>query len=282
MRSVADTLAAQGRPAGQIARDGVEWLLGECLKAGETAKLKLPGLAADRQDILPGGLAILVELFDMLGIETLRVADGALREGLLYDLLGRLTDEDARARSVRAMEARFHVDGAQADRVEATALAFLRRVRADWKLDEPLAELVLRWAARLHEVGLDIAHSHYHKHGAYLLQHADLPGFPREEQSLLAALVGGHRRKLNAAQLEDLMPPWHLKAEFLIVLLRLAVLLHRGRGPRALPEIDLRPKGRSLECIFPKGWLEAHPLTAADLEQEAEFLRGAGFRLRAG
>ena len=282
MRAVADTLAAQGRPAGQITRDGVEWLLGECLKAGETAKLKLPGLAADRQDILPGGLAILVELFGMLGIETLRVADGALREGLLYDLLGRLTDEDARARSVRAMEARFHVDGAQADRVEATALAFLRQVRADWKLDEPLAELVLRWAARLHEVGLDIAHSHYHKHGAYLLANADLPGFPREEQSLLAALVGSHRRKLNAAQLEELTPPWHVKAELLIVLLRLAVLLHRGRGPRALPEIDLRPKGRSLECIFPKGWLEAHPLTAADLEQEAEFLRGAGFRLRAG
>jgi exopolyphosphatase/guanosine-5'-triphosphate,3'-diphosphate pyrophosphatase len=282
MRSVADTLAAQGRPAGQITRDGVEWLVGECLKAGDTAKLKLPGLAAERQEILPGGLAILVELFDMLGIELLRVADGALREGLLYDLLGRLTDEDARVRSVRALEARFHVDAAQADRVEATALAFLRQVRADWKLDEPLAELVLRWASRLHEVGLDIAHSHYHKHGAYLLANADLPGFPREEQALLAALVGSHRRKLNVAQLEDLVPPWHLKAEFLIVLLRLAVLLHRGRGPRALPEIDLRPKGRSLECLFPKGWLEAHPLTAADLEQEAEFLRGTGFRLRAG
>jgi exopolyphosphatase/guanosine-5'-triphosphate,3'-diphosphate pyrophosphatase len=282
MRSVADTLAAQGRPAGQITRDGVEWLVGECLKAGDTAKLKLPGLAAERQEILPGGLAILVELFDMLGIELLRVADGALREGLLYDLLGRLTDEDARVRSVRALEARFHVDAAQADRVEATALAFLRQVRADWKLDEPLAELVLRWASRLHEVGLDIAHSHYHKHGAYLLANADLPGFPREEQALLAALVGSHRRKLNVAQLEDLVPPWHLKAEFLIVLLRLAVLLHRGRGPRALPEIDLRPKGRSLECVFPKGWLEAHPLTAADLEQEVEILRGAGFRLRVG
>jgi exopolyphosphatase/guanosine-5'-triphosphate,3'-diphosphate pyrophosphatase len=282
MRSVADVLAAQGRPAGQVSRDGVEWLLGECLKAGDTTRLKLPGLATERQEILPGGLAILVELFSMLGIETLRVADGALREGLLYDLLGRLTDEDARARSVRAMEARFHVDAAQADRVEATALAFLRQVRAGWKLDEPLAELVLRWAARLHEVGLDIAHSHYHKHGAYLLANADLPGFPREEQSLLAALVGGHRRKLNLEQLEDLMPPWHLKAEYLIVLLRLAVQLHRARGPRALPEIDLRPKGRSLECVFPKGWLDEHPLTVVDLEQEAEFLRGAGFRLRVG
>jgi exopolyphosphatase/guanosine-5'-triphosphate,3'-diphosphate pyrophosphatase len=282
MRSVAETLAAHGMPAGQISRDGVQWLLDECLKAGDTAKLRLPGLAADRQEILPGGLAIMAELFGMLGIETLRVADGALREGLLYDLLGRLTDEDARARSVRAMEARFHVDAVQAERVEATALAFLRQVRTDWKLDEPLAELALRWAARLHEVGLDIAHAQYHKHGAYLLQHADLPGFPREEQALLAALVGNHRRKLNRLQIEDLVPPWHLKAEFLIVLLRLAVLLHRGRGARALPEIDLRPKGRSLEALFPKGWLEEHPLTAADLEQEVEFLRAAGFRLRVG
>jgi exopolyphosphatase/guanosine-5'-triphosphate,3'-diphosphate pyrophosphatase len=282
MRAVADTLAGRGMPAGQISRAGVEWLLGECLKAGDAAKLKLPGLAPERQEVLPGGLAILVELFEMLGIETLRVADGALREGLLYDLLGRLTDEDARVRSVRALEARFHVDAVQADRVESTVLGFLRQVRAGWKLDEPLAELVLRWSARLHEVGLDIAHSHYHRHGAYLLANADLPGFPREEQALLAAVVGNHRRKLNLEQIEELVPPWHLKAEHLIVLLRLAVLLHRARGPRALPEIDLRPKGRSLEAVFPRGWLESHPLTAADLEQEADYLRAAGFRLRVG
>jgi len=216
----------------------------------------------------------------MLGIETMRVADGALREGLLYDLLGRMTDEDARVRSVRAMEARFHVDAVQADRVEGTALGFLRQVRESWALDEPLAEMMLRWAARLHEVGLDIAHSHYHRHGAYLLQHADLPGFPREEQALLAALVGGHRRKLNLASLEELVPPWHLKAESLIVLLRLAVLLHRARAPRALPKIDLEARGRSLSATFPKGWLAQNPLTAADLEQETEYLQAVGFRLR--
>ena len=200
MRAVSDTLLARGAGGGNITREGIEWLLGECLRAGEVTRLRLPGLATERQEILPGGLAILVEIFDMLGIESMRVADGALREGLLYDLVGRLTDEDARARSVRAMEARFHVDAAQADRVEATALEFLRQVRAGWKLDEPLADLVLGWAARLHEIGLDIAHSHYHKHGAYLLQYGDMPGFPREEQQLLAAVVGSHRRKLNLAQ----------------------------------------------------------------------------------
>jgi exopolyphosphatase / guanosine-5'-triphosphate,3'-diphosphate pyrophosphatase len=217
----------------------------------------------------------------MLGIETLRVADGALREGLLYDLLGRLTNEDARARSVRSMEARFHVDTVQADRVEATALGLLRQVREDWGLEEPLAELVLRWAARLHEIGLDIAHAQYHRHGAYLLENADMPGFPREEQRLLSALVGSHRRTLNLEPCESLVPPWHLKSEFLIVLLRLAVLLNRGRGPRALPRIDLEVRDRSLELRFPKGWLTEHPLTEADLAQEVEYLRAAGFRLRA-
>ena len=281
MRCVSDVLLARGGSHGHITREGVAWLVEECLKAGETSKLRLPGLAPDRQDILPGGVAILVEVVGMLGIDDLRVADGALREGLLYDLLGRLTDEDARARSVRAMEARYHVDAAQADRVEATAQAFLRQVRDAWKLEEPLAELILRWAARLHEAGLDIAHSHYHRHGAYVLQHADMPGFAREEQQLLAAVVGAHRRKLNLEGLEELVPPWHLKAELLIVLLRLAVLLHRGRGPRALPQIDLEARGRSLEIAFPKGWLSEHPLTAADLEQEVEYLRAVGFRLRA-
>jgi exopolyphosphatase/guanosine-5'-triphosphate,3'-diphosphate pyrophosphatase len=107
-----------------------------------------------------------------------------------------------------------------------------------------------------------------------------MPGFPREEQQLLASLVGAHRRKLNLETLEDLMPPWHLKAEYLIVLLRLAVLLHRDRGSRARPEIDVRVRGRNVELEFPKGWLDGHPLTVADLEQEVEYLQTAGFRLR--
>jgi exopolyphosphatase/guanosine-5'-triphosphate,3'-diphosphate pyrophosphatase len=280
MRAVSDTLLARGSPNGAIDREGLEWMLQECLRAGSIDKLRLPGLPADRQEIIPGGLAIMVEVFDMLGVDRLRVAEGALREGLLYDLLGRLTDEDARVRSVRAMEARFHVDVPQADRVEATALAFLKTVREDWRLEDPLAEQVLGWAARLHEVGLDISHSHYHHHGAYLLRNADMPGFPREEQQLLAALVGAHRRKLALESLEDLMPPWHTKAECLIVLLRLAVLLHRGRGPRSLPDVGLKARGRSLAVKLTKRWLDDHALTAADLTQEIDYLQAIGFKLR--
>jgi exopolyphosphatase / guanosine-5'-triphosphate,3'-diphosphate pyrophosphatase len=178
------------------------------------------------------------------------------------------------------MESRYHVDGRQAARVEATTLAFLQQVQDDWELADPLAELVLGWSARLHEIGLDISHSHYHRHGAYLLEHADMPGFPREEQRLLACVVGTHRRKPNVEMLEDLPPPWHIKAEFLMVLLRLAVLLHRGRSVVLLPPIQLRAKAKSLEVEFPRRWLDDHPLTSADLDQEAEYLKAIGFRLR--
>ncbi len=159
------------------------------------------------------GFGDLLEVVENFGIDRVRVAEGAMREGLLYDLMGRFTDEDARVRSVRAMEKRYHVDGLQADRVEATAVQLLEQVESDWGLEDPLAESVLRWAARLHETGLDIAHSKYQRHSAYLLQHADMPGFPREEQLLLSALVGGHRRQLSFESLEDLLPPWDRHAE---------------------------------------------------------------------
>ena len=238
-----------------------------------------PDVDAERAPVFPAGLAILLEIVENLGIDRVRVAEGAMREGLLYDLMGRFTDEDARVRSVRAMEKRYHVDAQQADRVEATAVKLLAQVESEWGLEDPLAELALRWAARLHEAGLDIAHSKYHRHSAYLLQHADMPGFPREEQLLLAALVGGHRRQLSFDAFEDLVPPWDRLAEFLTVLLRLAVLLHRGRSPQPLPEVRLRAKGRNLTLELPQRWMKEHPLTLEDLEQERQYLKEAGFRL---
>lgn len=280
IRAVADIVKARGGADSLIAASDVEALAESALRAGTLERLKLPGLNEERLPVFPGGLAILAEIFSMLGLESMRVAEGALREGLLYDLLGRLTDEDARVRSVRAMQGRYHVDGQQAARVESTALEFLHQVQEEWDLQDPLAELVLGWSARLHEIGLDISHSHYHRHGAYLLEHADMPGFPREEQRLLSSIVGAHRRKPHLEALEDLTPPWHIKAELLIVLLRLAVLLHRGRSAAPLPSLVLKAKGRTLDVEFPRRWLDDHPLTMADLEQEADYLKVAGFRLR--
>jgi exopolyphosphatase/guanosine-5'-triphosphate,3'-diphosphate pyrophosphatase len=125
-----------------------------------------------------------------------------------------------------------------------------------------------------------VAHSGYHRHGAYLLENADMPGFAREEQLLLARLVGAHRRRLVLEGLEDLIPPWDQLALRLMVLLRLAVLLHRGRSRAALPPIELTPRPRGLELRFPARWLRDHALSVEDLQQEIEYLRAAGFRLR--
>ncbi|HTX23547.1 MAG TPA: exopolyphosphatase [Steroidobacteraceae bacterium] len=280
VRVIGDALRELDPQLTTITRAGLERLLTHLSEAGHLRELRLACVTEERRPVFPGGVAILAEIFEVLGIEELRVAEGAMREGLLYDMLGRFTDEDARERTVRAMQRRYHVDLAQAERVEATVLEFVRQTTSVWKLDDPLAELALKWASRLHEIGLDVSHSGYHRHGAYLLENADMPGFPREEQRLLARLVGGHRRKLSLEGLDELVPPWDRSALYLIVLLRLAVLLHRGRSPTALPAISLLPRPRSLEVSFSGRWLKEHPLTRADLQQEVDHLRPHGFRLR--
>ena len=164
--------------------------------------------------------------------------------------------------------------------MEKTAANFLAQTRQTWKLDDQLADLMLKWASRLHEVGLDVSHNGYHRHGAYLLENADMPGFPKEEQQMLARLVGGHRRKLSLERIDELVPPWDRDSVFLIVLLRLAVLLHRGRSAAPLPEIELTARPRTLEVKFPGRWLRDHPLTAADMQQEIDHLKAHDFRMR--
>jgi exopolyphosphatase/guanosine-5'-triphosphate,3'-diphosphate pyrophosphatase len=279
VRVIGDTLRAINPESPHITLENLNGLAERVVAAGHVDELDLPEVDAERAPVFPAGLAILLEVVENFGIERVRVAEGAMREGLLYDLMGRFTDEDARVRSVRAMEKRYHIDETQADRVEATAIGLLEQIESDWGLEDPLAESVLRWASRLHETGLDIAHSKYHRHSAYLLEHADMPGFPREEQLLLAALVGGHRRQLSFESLEDLLPPWDRLAEFLIVLLRLAVLLHRGRSPQPLPAVSLNVKSRNITLELPQRWIKEHPLTLEDLEQERAYLKDAGFRL---
>jgi exopolyphosphatase/guanosine-5'-triphosphate,3'-diphosphate pyrophosphatase len=178
------------------------------------------------------------------------------------------------------MQRRYHVDTDQAQRVEATAAALLDQVRRGWKLDDEHYRQLLVWAARLHEVGLDIAHARYHNHGGYLLANADMPGFVRLEQRLLAALVTFHRRKLDDPFPGDVPDAWRAPLFKLIVLLRLAVLLNRSRSPVELPPIALATRGDALEVRFPEGWLDHNPLTVADLEQEQAWLLARGFDLR--
>jgi exopolyphosphatase/guanosine-5'-triphosphate,3'-diphosphate pyrophosphatase len=263
-----------------ITPEGLELLLDTLLTAGHVRNLALAAIDEERRAVFPAGVAILAEIFEVLGCERMEIADGAMRDGLLWDMIGRLTHEDARERTVGAMQARYHVDRAQAERVERTLLGLLEQVATAWQLDDPAAAQLLEWSARLHEIGLDVSHSRHHQHGAYLLENADMPGFTREEQRVLAKIVGSHRRKLVLEGFDQLLPPWDKRAIHLIVLLRLAVLLHRGRGNASLPDLQLLPRGRSLEVRFPVRWLKDHPLTVADLRQEIELLRAVDFRLR--
>jgi exopolyphosphatase/guanosine-5'-triphosphate,3'-diphosphate pyrophosphatase len=280
VRAIGESLRERDPTAAHISARGVEELLADMTAATHCRDLRLAALTDERRPVFPGGVVILAEIFAALGIEQLRMAEGALRDGLLHDMVGRLTDEDPRERTVGSMMRRYHVDPAQAARVEASALGFLSQMANDWGLSDPQAELTLKWAARLHEIGLDVAHSGYHRHGAYLLENADMPGFAHEEQLLLARLVGAHRRKLALTGLEDLIPPWDRLALYLMVLLRLAVLLHRGRSATALPAVELTARARTLEVRFPARWLKDHPLSVEDLHQEIEFLRSSGLKLR--
>jgi exopolyphosphatase/guanosine-5'-triphosphate,3'-diphosphate pyrophosphatase len=177
------------------------------------------------------------------------------------------------------MQRRYHVDTEQAVRVESTAAALYAQVERDWLLDDRRYRQMLVWAARLHEVGLDIAHSRYHHHGGYLLANADMPGFVRLEQRVLAALVTLHRRKLDDPFLAEVPADWRTPLFKLVVLLRLAVLLNRSRSADELPQIALKPGNDLLDVRFPEGWLDRNPLTAADLEQEHSWLQARGFEL---
>jgi len=275
MRTVEKILVNSGWSKEGITPEGLNQLVDALLAAGHYDKLQLPELSADRKPILAGGVAVIYASFKSLHIPRMRVADGALREGLLQDLLGRINHEDIRDRTVAALAGRFHVDHEHAGRVRKTLAELSAQLPPLGGVEQESAAQWLDWAAALHEIGLDIAHSDYHKHGAYVIENGDLPGFSRQDQKLLATLVRFHRRKLSMKNFKELVKPWDGAAFPMALLLRLAVLLHRSRQPAALPPTALALAGPRVILRFPKDWLKDHPLTVADLEQEAEYLLAA-------
>jgi exopolyphosphatase/guanosine-5'-triphosphate,3'-diphosphate pyrophosphatase len=196
-------------------------------------------------------------------------------------LLGRIRHEDVRDRTIRRFAATWHIDLEQAARVERTALALLQQVETAWDLQGAEHARRLGWAARLHEIGLAIAYSGYHKHGAYIAANADMPGFSREDQQLLSLLVLTQRRKLSAESFAFLPGRLGEQALRLAALLRLAVLLNRARGSRPLPVLRAQAETKRLALDFPQGWLAEHPLSQADLEQETSALAEVGIELAA-
>jgi len=279
IREAHAVINAIARKSTEITIDGLQSLIHAMTEAGNLDRLDLPGLSEQRKPVFPGGIAILIEVMSALGIVSMNASEGALREGIIYDMVGRLSNEDARVRTVRSMEGRFNIDTEQADRVETAAMALLDQVAATWKIDLQLDRTILSWAARLHEVGLHISHSQHHVHGAYLLANADMPGFPTEEQQVLARLVGGHRGKLKRKSTEPVPKTWNRRAKRLTVLLRLAVLFNRSRSNVDMSEIVCRAKGRRLVIEVSQARLDSNPLTWADLEREEEYLADAGVEM---
>jgi exopolyphosphatase/guanosine-5'-triphosphate,3'-diphosphate pyrophosphatase len=279
IRTAEEVVSAAGFADDGITLAAIEKIIERMIAARRIEDVNLPGLPPDRAPVFAWGIAILAEFMAQFGVERLAVSDGALRDGLLYDLIGREQHQDARETTIQAMQARYHVDTEQAERVESTAARLLKSVAEDWKLSEPRVAQLLQRAARLHEIGLDIAHAKHHLHGGYLLANADLPGFARLEQQLLAAIVGNHRRKIEDLTLAALKPDWREPIFKLIVLLRLAVVFNRSRSPSERPSIRMHGGTNRLDLEFAKQWLGKHPLTHADLIQEQEFLAARGFEL---
>jgi len=269
--AVSEILRAQGWSDGTINSEGLLKLRHALLEAGEIRRIRLTGLKPDRQEVLAGGVAVLSAIFDTLGIDSMLPARGALRVGVLYDLLGRREHKDVRDVTVERMLERFGVDQAQAQRVAACAFELHGPLVPD-AVEESRKRL--RWAALLHEVGFAISHNDYHKHSAYLVQHGDLAGFSTSDQERIAQLVlaqRGNLRKVHAA-LEE---PEQLAQ---IMVLRLAVILNHARRDPGLPRKSLK-FGKSVELALDGEWLGRHPLTQYLLEEEAAHWSRVGVTL---
>lgn len=266
--------------AGGFTRADVVDLRSRLFAAGHVDAIDLGGLSERRRPVIAGGLVIIDALMKALAIERLQASDFALREGLLFDLMGRLSAQDPRAQTVTAMARRYDCDLEQAERVADWVSRAFAQVRERWDLGQAHANLLL-WAARLHEVGLAIAHDRHPVHGAYIIGQADLPGFGRQEQALMAVLIGQQRDPPDSSAILELPPRLHPAARRMLALLRLGVLMCRARSDADLCDFHLRAgKRRGLRLVLPAGWLDSHPLTAHDLAEEKKHLQALDLSLK--
>jgi exopolyphosphatase/guanosine-5'-triphosphate,3'-diphosphate pyrophosphatase len=279
VRNVWQVLQDQAWSRKGITMKGIKKLRDALIKAGHADRLDLRGLQPERVPVFAGGVAILAAIFDALGVKTMGCSDGALREGLLYDLIGRLGHDDIRGATIDNLAGRYRAQADQARRVAASAGFLLGRVTDAWGLEAQRYTHLLEWAARLHEIGLDIAHSEYHRHGAYILRNADLPGFSRQEQAEVAALVRVHRRKFDLRQFDEFRGNHRSRLLSLAILLRVAVVLHRGRQDVDLAGVHVEAGEGWLRLEFSREWLSEHPLTEADLAREKAYLKAASVEL---
>lgn len=264
-RALRDVFEAQNEDSTLITLPLMQKVAQQVIAAGSVKKAKLGGLKSDRIEVFLGGLTIMTAVFEELKIDSMSITDAALRDGVLYDLIGRTLSRDIRDTTVTRFKQRYHIDVQQTLRVNELAHFFLKSLTVpDTLFDEHWFKFI-EWASKLHEVGLSISHPAYHKHSAYIIANADMPGFSRKEQQQLALLMAGQRG--NLTKMQDMVTD---DLQWLPILaLRLAVLFCRGRKDILLPEnLHLVPDGKKVKLYIDQGWLKKNPLTASALCQE--------------
>ncbi len=235
-----------------------------------------------RKPVFAAGFVILSTIFKELGIHRMDISQGALREGVAYDLIGRLHNEDSRFHGVTALVTQFKTDQSQVRRVQELAVRFLGQVSEDWDLQEDLNHKLLCWSAQLHEIGISVSYDQYHLHSAYIIEHSNLDGFSRQIQKILALLVRCHRLKSDNEAIAKLPDEWVERVTRLIILFRLAVLFYRSRSDTELSGVRVKVSNRQVIVSLPKGFRRAHPLTVFDLENEETVFESMGYGLESG
>lgn len=279
IKSTASMLAELGITDGSITRDGLHKLARLIGEAGKVENLKLQSIGRDRAIVIAGGIAVLRAIFKELKFDVMQASQVALREGLIFDMIGKKEHIDIQSQTLANLTTRYSIDTQQAALVEETSTALFKHVAEHWGFESDDLELLV-WAAKMHELGMGVAHTQYHKHGAYILENSDLLGFSLVEQKSLALLVRFHRRKIDLSAFEGLPKQERERLLRLLSLLRLAALLHRGRHEHDLDEIAVRVKENQLTIVIPQTWLDEHPLTSAELATEAERLLHVNIRLK--
>lgn len=270
--AIHDVVTQQGWSEAGITHESLETLMQELAKIGNISKLKFSGLSERRTPIFVGGTMIMYAIFEALNIDRMDISEGALREGLVYDLFGRFQDQDIRDRTVETMMQQYRVDPEHIKRVTSTASTLFRQLQDSCDFNEQ-DNKIIGWAIRLYPIGLRIAHSQYQKHGEYLVKNSDMPGFSRQEQILVSTLIRYHRRKLWSDDSRLPSEESTEKIRFMCFIVRLAILLNRSRSQSPLPEFKIARKEKTVQIQFPENWLAEKPLTEADLSTEAEYLK---------
>mgnify|MGYP006270399653 CR=1 FL=1 len=278
LQAIETLVVAEGLSEAGITRKSLTRLRKLLLRESHVDKLPFASLSDSRRPVIAAGIAIADALFEVLEIEHMRTSKGALREGVLYDLVGRLRHEDVRERSINAMQQRYSADTETATIVARRARMLFEATRGSWRLGAEEGELLDR-AALTHEIGMAISHKHFHRHGAYLLRNSDMPGFSQGEQEKLALLVAGHRGKLKRELFDEAEGGERERLLRMVTILRLAALFKYVEQLEQLPDFRIRADSNRLALAFPEGWLARHPLTAQELAQEQRGLQRLGLTL---